>query len=145
MGELEIECDESRSFVARMPAAPIFEEDEGGYFEYLGAPVGPRPVAADDLDYVSVEGNHVAFLREHTHYELRTPTVLAGHMRPLCQLRTAQRVILSHDLEWSYRVQAKRRTGVDALEVDLRRGKPISNPEPLYRFLVKGEPDGPGR
>tara|TARA_Y100000310_G_scaffold249848_1_gene255987 strand:+ start:320 stop:928 length:609 start_codon:yes stop_codon:yes gene_type:complete len=109
--------------------------DERAYFDYLDAPVAQRPVADHDLEYVSIEDSPVAFLRQGTHYELRAANTLSGRMRPLCQLRTTQRVILSHDLQWSYLVQAKRRTGADTLEVDLRRGRPISNPGPLRRYL----------
>ena len=138
------ECDDSGSLVARMPAAPVFK-DERSYFEYVGAPVGPRPVAVDDLEHVALEGKGVALLREHSHYEWGAGNVLAGNMRPLCQLRVAQRVILGHDLKWSYVVQAKQRTGVDSLQVTVRRGRPISSPVPLYRFLTEGKPDDPNR
>ena len=136
------ECVEGGgSFVARMPASPVAEKDERAYFEYLGASVSPRRTTRADVEYVSIEGSPVAMLRERTHYVWGGAGVLAGRMQPLCQLRTSQRVILSHDLEWSYLVQAKRRTGVDGLEVEVRRGRPISDSRPLFRLIMEGDFD----
>lgn len=141
LGGIRAECEEDRSFVARMPTAPVFD-DEHTYFEYLGAEVLLRPSVPPTLDYVGMEGTSVAFLRERAHYELQERNVLVGRVQPLCQLRHGQRIIVSHDLSWSYLVEGKTMIGADRLSVTVRRGRPITNPEPVRQLLADEESNG---
>jgi hypothetical protein len=135
LGGADGECEDNRSFVARMPAAPSCD-DERDYFQYLGGEVAPRPTIPAALDFVRMEGASVAILRETVHYKVQEASVLVGGMQPLCQLRRGQRIIVSHDLAWSYLVQAKKRLDANTVSVTIRRARPITNSDTIRHFLA---------
>jgi len=121
-------CSDDSRFVARMPQAPDFSGDEQGYFEYLGARVDPIPAATAEtrIPFASLSGGAVAVLSKGVHYALVEANKITGSIQHLCSLALRQRVIVSHDLDWSYVVEKKARTGPDEILVTIRRGRPIT-------------------
>jgi len=131
------DCDDDSRFVARMPQAPDFSGDEQGYFDYLGARVDPvpAPTGEDQVPFATLSGGAVAVLSQGVHYALVEANSIAGSIQHLCALALRQRVILSHDLDWSYVVDNKARTGPDELLVTIRRGRPITDTGSILPLL----------
>ena len=131
-------CAAARRWTDRLPAAPV-HADERAYFAYLGAPVAPRAPRAG-LPTADVAGDTIAVLSERSHYDLvqadgRTP-VLVGPAASLCGLARGQRVVLSHDLGWSFLITEKEVAGDDRIRVTARRAKPISDAQPFYAHII---------
>ena len=119
-----------------MPTAPDFAGDESSYFGYLGAEVESKPSLTNSpLAVVKFQGENVALLVEKDDYTRLDSRSIMGRLDKLCRLARGQRVILSHDQHWSYIVQQKSRSGTDAIAVFLRRGKPITNIQPILAIL----------
>ena len=94
--------------------------------------------SAGSIVYISLEGGTVAVLKVDDHYEIVSESEISGSIEVLCSLATGQRVILSHDLSRSYRVEGKARAG-DQVVVKVRRALPISNEEPIRTLLEDNE------
>jgi hypothetical protein len=134
-----LDCDAASRYIARMPKAPIFG-DERQYFDYLGAKVATANTAqGTSLPQAPFEGGLVVVLTEGTHYERRSDLLIVGQLALLCSLGRGQRLVLSHDLEWSYIVLDKTRIGSNELGITIRRGRPISNSERFRPFLGGGD------
>jgi hypothetical protein len=133
----EAECDGGTRFVSRMPKAPDFAGDEQAYFDYLGAVVPSLAAAtpAVPVIHTTLGGGSVAILKQVTHFTMLEAMRIRGEVRYLCKLAKGQRVILSHDLGWSYIVEDKARTSATDIMVTLRRGRPITNPQPIQDLL----------
>jgi hypothetical protein len=131
-------CTDMARILARMPAAPNFDGEEEAYFDYLGREVGPIP----DLDQVTrlrevvFEGGTVAVLEVGSDYDAITNGEIHGPISSLCRLAAEQRVILSHDLEFSYIVEDKVREPSGSIAVAVRRARPISDPAPVLSVLA---------
>jgi hypothetical protein len=134
----DTECLERRTLLDRLPAAPEFGGDEPAYFEYLGAEVPPIPTGSDSatpLREIIFEGGAVAVLAEGDNYESVDATRIRGSISSLCKLASGQRIILSGDLLFTYIVEDKQRVPGDAVEVTMRRARPITNPGPIQSLL----------
>ncbi|POR47041.1 hypothetical protein B0G62_12034 [Paraburkholderia eburnea] len=121
------QCATGGSAIARLPAAPMFS-DENEYFSYLGAPVTPMNVhVTSALTSVVMQGERVFFLSEGESYKVLSGQDILGPVASLCQLARGQRIILSHDEQWTYLVEAKDLLDANVVKVRLRRARPISN------------------
>jgi hypothetical protein len=138
----EAECDGGTRFVTRMPKAPEFADDEQAYFDYLGAAVPSMTAATPDVPVIhtTLGGGSVAILTQAAHYIVPEPLRIRGEVRNLCKLAKGQRVILSHDLAWSYIVEEKVRSNATDITVRLRQARPITNPQPI-QALLEGNSD----
>lgn len=136
------DCDDSSVFVARMPAAPDFGWDEQAYFEYLGAEIKPMSVvtATEEITYAPTATGRVAILEDRVQYQVHDAKKIVGSIQTLCQLAVGQRVILSHDLGWSYVVEQKVREGPDDLMLMVRKARPITRTDPIVSRL-EGDDD----
>jgi hypothetical protein len=135
LGGTQAACIEETAFPARMPAAPLFGS-EAEYFEYAGAEV---PIPPDtDLQEIVFHGGLTVLLRTDQ-YDVVDPAHIDGASN-LCRVSRDQRVILAHDLQWSYIVEDKARVGVAGIRLRVRRGRPITDHAPLLPYL--GEPNG---
>lgn len=129
------DCEGSSAYIARMPAAPTFDDDEEGYFSYLGAEVPSLASAAVAIETVKFEGGLVPVLRESVHYEQGGEQSILGAVASLCRLAPGQRLILSHDLERSFIVDRKELSNGNKVRVFIRRARPIVNSGPLEDLL----------
>lgn len=129
-------------FVARMPKSPQID-DEIQYFEYLGASVPPFPIGVEriSIQYTQLEGDTIAFLRHPIHYSVEEVTTgtrglkVIGDIADLCRLALGQRIILSHDLDWTYTIGQKTRLTSTKVILSLRKSIPISDHTSLQNFL----------
>jgi hypothetical protein len=137
-------CRTSALYVDRLPAAPR-HAGEHEYFNYLGAEVSPlasitRAAAPRTL---TIAGDTVFILKTGDHYrELAASSAekaIQGRASELCFLARNHRVILSTDLAWTYIVIGKDLAGADSVKLTLRRGRPITNTDPIQQLL--GEDD----
>jgi hypothetical protein len=133
-----LDCGHASSFIDRMPAAPDFEGDEEAYFQYLGSEVTPMDTALR-LTGVPREmpfgQGTVVVLRAGIDYVAHGESVMVGPVASTCRLVQDQRVILSHDLARTYKVQAKERVAGGKIAVTVRRARPISDPAQIEAFL----------
>ncbi|MFL5962266.1 MAG: hypothetical protein ACJ757_05170 [Gaiellaceae bacterium] len=132
------DCLERRTLLDRLPSPPDLGGDEAGYFDYLGSSVPPIPTQSSSgaqLREIVFEGGTVAVLAEGVNYDTVTPTSIRGPILSLCKLAAGQRVILSGDLLFTYIVVDKQRSSGDAVEVTVRRARPITNPGPIQSLL----------
>ncbi len=121
------QCATGGLAIARLPAAPSFR-DENEYFEYLGAQVTPMAAhVIPSLSSVEMQGERVFFLSEGDVYHVLGDRVISGAIAALCQLAHGQRIILSHDEQWTYKVEAKELVDAHTVRIRLRRARPISN------------------
>lgn len=139
------DCDVSASFVDRLPAAPVFAEEQA-YFDYLGAAVPSLAAAgaAAKPEAVAVAGDTVFVLKSGEHFESvlegDRERVVEGNTHTLCRVGRSHRVILSTDLDWTYLVVDKDLVGPTAVRLSLRRARPITNIEPIETLF--GGDDG---
>jgi hypothetical protein len=133
------DCAGSDQFIGRMPVVPIFH-DEDQYFAYLGAPVpdmhAARIAVEESLPQVLFGQENVSVLTEHVHYETGDNAII-GEVATLCRVSRGQRLLLSHDAEWTYKVRDKQRIEGGKIQVQIVRSKPISNPETIVPFFVE--------
>ncbi|CAI0965757.1 hypothetical protein [Serratia quinivorans] len=121
------QCAAGGLAISRLPAAPGFA-DEREYFDYLGAQVTPMATSVTSaLSSVNLYGERVLFLSLNEHYRAIDDHTIAGAVASLCQLARGQRIILSHDEQWTYLVQDKELIDAQIVKIRLRRARPISN------------------
>jgi hypothetical protein len=133
---VDLECQDQRDFVGRMPKAPSFAGDEIAYFEYAGAPVDPLvPAPSRPIARVSFGGMTVWFLRMGEHYTKVNDREISGKLDTLCGLARGQRIILSGDRTSTYIVEDKNRQTASEIAVRIRRARPISNLGPLLPYF----------
>lgn len=128
------QCATGGLAIARLPAAPTFN-DENEYFSYLGAPVTPMGIhVAASLTSVVMQGERVFFLSEGTNYKTLDNQNIVGPVASLCQLARGQRIILSHDEDWTYLVVSKDLVDANVVKILLQRARPISNIQVIRRL-----------
>ncbi len=127
-------CATGGSATARLPAAPQFS-DENDYFSYMGAQVAPMSSQAIPLRTVAVQGERVFFLKEGDDYTLDSDGAISGPVASLCQLARGQRIILSHDEQWTHLVEVKNLIDTYRVKIGHRRARPISNIEIIRSML----------
>jgi hypothetical protein len=133
-------CGGNTAFVVRLPTAPYFS-DEQSYFEYVGSKVPPisSTMTATPIKKLEISGQTVFVLPSRSYKSIST-TEIQGAAASLCALAKGHRVILSHVLNWTYRVQGKELIGHDRVRVTLRQARPITDREPILQLL--GDTDG---
>jgi hypothetical protein len=135
------DCVVVDQFIGRMPTVPIFN-DELSYFRYLGAAVPDleeaRGQVQKSLPQVLFGQENVSVLTESVHYALEGTTI-AGQVAVLCRIARGQRLILSHDTEWTYKVRDKARVDDGRIAISISRSKPISSPEALQPYFERDE------
>ena len=133
------DCVVSDQFINRMPAVPPFGT-ETDYFRYLGAAVPDmgkaRLEVEKSLPQVLFGQENVSVLTENIHYST-DGHVISGDVATLCRVSRGQRLILSHDLEWTYKVKDKQRVEGGGVAVEITRSKPISNPETIFPLILE--------
>ena len=129
-------CDASAMFVDRLPSAPTFT-DEDAYFDYLGAEV-PSLAAAQDMaapKAIAFHGDTVFVLKSGKHFdsvaEAERERTIQGDTLTLCKIARNHLVILSTDVNWTYRVVGKAQASSTTVRLILRRARPITNIEPI--------------
>ena len=121
------QCANGGLAIARIAAAPELIS-ERAYFEYLGAEVTPMSLAnTPTLSSVNLLGEVVFFLTLNDHYMHAAHNEIVGSVAALCQLAQGQRLILSHDEQWTYLVESKVLINANTVKVHIRRARPISN------------------
>lgn len=131
------QCATGGLAIARLPAAPRFA-DEREYFDYLGAPVMTMAtVATPTFASVVLQGESVLFLSVGDDYQILDELMIRGAVVKLCQLARGQRIILSHDEQWTFMVESKELLDSYTVKIRLRRARPISNIQ-IIRML-RGE------
>lgn len=121
------QCATGGFAVARLPVAPRFG-DEREYFDYLGAKVSQMAThVTSSLASVVLQGERVLFLSEGDNYQILDKQTVSGAVALMCQLGRGQRIILSHDEQWTYLVEDKELVDAHTVKIRLRRGRPISN------------------
>ncbi len=130
------DCGVSATFVDRLPAAPVFTEEQA-YFDYLGAAV-PSLASAGAVkapESIAVAGDTVFMLKSGEHFESifegDRERVVEGNTLTLCRVARSHRLILSTDLNWTYLVVGKDLVGPTAVRLSLRRARPITDMEPI--------------
>lgn len=136
------DCENQTTFISRMPSAPKFDKNELDYFAYLGAEVHEIKLPSTNSMPSShiIDGGNVALLKQGIHYIMPDNLVIEGSIAQLCQLSKGQRLILSHDTQFSYIVENKIRIDPYRINIKLRRGRPITNSR-LIVDLLRGEND----
>ncbi|GLI27715.1 hypothetical protein ARHIZOSPH14_19570 [Agromyces rhizosphaerae] len=131
------DCAPTGQFIDRLASVPGFT-DEVDYFEYLGAAVPPigqaRSALAAELPEVLFGDESVSVLTEQVHYE-RTHGGVRGDLSLLCRLSRNQRLVLSHDREWTYRVRDKIRNDSGGVDLSLARSKPLIDLEYVIPYF----------
>jgi hypothetical protein len=132
-----IDCGSQSQFISRMPKAPDFGRDELAYFEYMGAEVPSMPLPSSNpaIYFATIGGSKVAVLKDGVDYTLREGGLIAGGMDTLCKVARGQRVILSHNLNFSYKVEDKIRTGPNEVVIKVRRALPITDRQVMLSIL----------
>ncbi|MGF6245551.1 hypothetical protein P3T42_007329 [Paraburkholderia sp. GAS38] len=121
------QCGTGGYAIARLPKAPVFT-DEIDYFDYLGAKVEPMSSSISaPLSSMSLQGEIVFFLDLNAQYVIESETAIIGPISALCQIARGQRLILSHDERWTYKVVEKQLTEADRVVVQVQRARPISD------------------
>ncbi|EEN86811.1 hypothetical protein RHOER0001_0307 [Rhodococcus erythropolis SK121] len=137
---LDEDCVISDQFISRMPVIPFFNDEED-YFKYLGAPVPnmsqARRAVEEHLPQVLFGQENVSVLSQNVHYLTGTDSIV-GEVATLCRVARGQRLILSHDAEWTYKVRDKKRIDGGKIQVQIVRSKPISNPESILPHFIEG-------
>jgi hypothetical protein len=137
------DCVTEDQFIRRMPVVPVFD-DEAAYFAYLGARVpemsSSRMEVEEKLPQVLFGQENVSVLTEGVHYSIGFETIF-GDVATLCRVARGQRLILSHDTDWTYKVKDKRRIEEGMVSVVIARSKPISNHQALQAYFVVGAND----
>jgi hypothetical protein len=128
------DCEEAASFLTRMPSAPKIT-DEKEYFEYLGAPVTPLVELNSNLAAIPFNYKEYSVLKEGTHYTIVDSSTIRGNINQLCKVAVKQKVILSHNLEFSYIIEAKVRRADGEIDVKVRSARPITNQAVLTQYL----------
>lgn len=133
----EEDCIVPDQFIGRIPVVPRFETEQA-YFEYLGAEVPDMATARSSVEerlpQILFGQESVSVLTESVHYTLGTNSIV-GEVATLCRISRGQRLILSHDADWTYKVRDKQRTSSGQIDVKLARSKPISNPAIILPFF----------
>ena len=139
---LDDDCVVPNQFISRMPVLPVFN-DEQAYFDYLGSEVpdmdASRARIEETLPQVLYGKENVSILTEGVHYSRLDPLVstsIFGEISTLCRIARGQRLILSHDLGWSYKVKDKRRSAGGKVSIDLVRSKEIVNSQSIQVHLM---------
>jgi hypothetical protein len=136
---LPTECGASASYVDRLPTAPSFL-DEQSYFDYLGASV-PDLVSAGDENAPRriTDGDGTVFILGPAQFDrasiAATEPCVEGKMATFCRIARGHRVILSIDLQWTYRVVGKEQVDQYTVRLLLRRSRPIVKQEPIQILL----------
>ncbi|HBO3624175.1 hypothetical protein ACEPUM_29390 [Pseudomonas aeruginosa] len=121
------QCATGGLAVARLPVAPRFG-NEREYFDYLGAQVAPMAThVTSTLTSVVLQGERVLFLSVGDNYQILDEQTISGAVASLCQLARGQRIILSHDEQWTHLVEGKELVDAHTVRIRLRRARPISN------------------
>lgn len=132
-------CDFADTWISRMPAAPPRPTNEEDYFSYLGAQVpGRSEVAAAKLPSHGEASDRVLVLSKGTHYKLQSVERIVGPASFLCQVAIDQRVVLSHNLEYTYLVREKARQTAGEVVCMVQRARPISDPRVFVPY-IQGE------
>ena len=119
-------CSSSGSFVPRMPAAPTSFADEADYFAYVGAPVLPRSATTGAAPVTATIGGEVVrVLSIGSTIARPTADTVTGPIAELCSLARGDRVILTDDERFTYKVEDKQLLGATAVQVTVRPAKPI--------------------
>nr|WP_181716156.1 hypothetical protein [Cryobacterium sp.]QJS06289.1 hypothetical protein [Cryobacterium sp.] len=133
------DCVISDQFINRMPTVPPFTT-EAAYFRYLGAAVPDmaqsRLAVEESLPQVLFGQENVSVLTEKIHYTVQGQSII-GEVATLCRVSRGQRLILSHDSDWTYKVRGKERVEGGTVEVQIVRSKPISNPETILPYFME--------
>jgi len=123
------DCSMPDQFIGRIPVVPHFDTEQD-YFAYLGAAVPDMEQAKSSVEQrlpqVLFGQENVSVLTEAVHY-IRGENSIVGEVATLCRISRGQRLVLSHDSEWTYKVRDKQRTSGGQITVELARSKPISN------------------
>ncbi|TFC87152.1 hypothetical protein E3T24_05680 [Cryobacterium sp. TmT2-59] len=134
----EDDCVVTDQFISRMPVLPLIN-DEQDYFAYLGAGVPDldtsRAIIEEALPQVLFGQENVNVLTEGVHYSVSSDSIF-GEVSTLCRVARGQRLILSHDLGWTYKVKDKRRVAGGRVAIDLVRSKEIVNSQSLQAHFV---------
>ncbi|MHC2993874.1 hypothetical protein OB13_20680, partial [Pontibacter sp. HJ8] len=128
------ECEEDSSFLERMPSAPAFV-DEKEYFKFLAAPLSLEPKFSESSTSTPFKFGEYLILKEGIHYTYIDGLTIKGTINTLCRVAVQQRVILNHNVSYTYIVLGKRRSSDGQIIVDLRSARPITNKEALKPYL----------
>jgi len=135
------DCTAPDQFIRRIPMVPAFADEEE-YFTYLGGKVGSlseaRRLTEEVLPQVAFGQENVSVLSEGVHYSLSGGDI-TGSVSTLCRISRGQRVVLSHDPEWTYKVRDKKRSSADDVLVTVTKSKPISNLEAFLPYFEGNE------
>lgn len=129
------QCSTGGLAIARLPAAPRFS-DEREYFDYLGARVTPMAtLVTSTLSSVELQGERVLLLSSGENYQVLDEHHIVGSVASLCQLARGQRIILSHDEQWTHLVEGKELVDAHVVRIRIRRARPISNIQAIRTLL----------
>lgn len=142
--QADVDCSDLGQYVSRMPMPPTFQRgEEIEYFDYLGAavPSMESSVTATSVEVPSLPygSDSVSILTNMHHYTLTPQGHMEGDIAILCRIGRNQRVIFSHDLEFTYRVKDKQRTPDGKIRLVVNRSKPITRPEPILPYFIEDE------
>ena len=134
------DCAPNGQFIDRLANVPV-ASSEAEYFQYLGAEVpllsDSRSSLAAVLPEVLFGDESVSVLTERVHYE-RIEGGIRGDMALLCRLSRNQRLVLSHDSEWTYRIRDKTRNRVGGVDLVTSRSKPLVDLEYVLPHFANG-------
>jgi hypothetical protein len=132
----QIDCLTNTDFIARVPTAPDFAGDEEAYFRYLGALVNPISSAVkEQITVVNLQGENVAVLKEIDDYITVDKQHIRGQIAKLCKLERGQRLILSHDTNWTYITRDKTLISSNEISVTIQKARPITNRDLIMTIL----------
>lgn len=135
-----LDCEQTGQFVSRIPSPPEFT-NEIEYFSYLGASVPSMASASastnNPVPSLPMGLDSAPILTENHHYRLDAAGTITGDISTLCRLGRKQRVILSHDLKFTYKVQDKRRTADGHIELVVSKSKPIVSADPILPYIIE--------
>jgi hypothetical protein len=140
LAEVGEDCAPNGQFIDRLANVPA-ASNETEYFQYLGAAVPPladsRSALAAVLPEVLFGDESVSVLTERVHYE-QIEDGVKGDLALLCRLSRNQRLVLSHDREWTYRVRDKTRNESGGVDVKITRSKPLVDLEYVLPHFATG-------
>ncbi len=137
------DCGPDSSVIDRMPRAPRFNGDEEEYFHYVGSLV---PNIADTTNSGSLQtpirelpfgAGTVSVLDPTAHYRVSSQTSISGPLTVLCRLSRGQRLVLLHDLAWTYIIEDKQRAATGDIVITVRRARPITD-RSQFDALIEG-------
>jgi hypothetical protein len=122
-------CTPKLHSLGRMPAAPDYLDDEQAYWDYVGAAVpsfnAASAVPAEAVPTIEQGGETVYLLTQGQHFDRIDPKHIQGPVQALCMLVVDDRVIVSYDLESTYKVEDKQLVPGGRVQVRLRQARPV--------------------